>query len=167
MCSSQSCCRRSCSKTCYKWHVSPLAALAREVLGGRPVGGYLPPAVLLLPSPAHCCPNAGRRVVAVRHVRLSDASAGAGRTVLAIGLAAGDLHAVFFHGGVWWSAPDREVGFGSGKSDSSGAVHAAVCFLIVGRSFVNRRGHGKFRQIPRSRRGAEIYQTNMCPRSLR
>jgi hypothetical protein len=49
MCSPQSCGCRSCSKTYYKWHLSPLAALARKVLGGRPVCRHLSPAVLLLP----------------------------------------------------------------------------------------------------------------------
>jgi hypothetical protein len=114
MCSPQSCCCYSCSKTYCNWHMSLLAALARAVLGGRPVRRHLSPAVLLLPSSADYRPDAGCRVVAVRRVRLSSASAGAGWAVLAIGVAAGDLHAFVFHGSIRWSARDREAGLDCG-----------------------------------------------------
>ena len=74
-------------------------------------------------------------MVAVRHVRLFDASAVAGRVVLAIGVAAGDLHADVFRRSVGRSAQHSEAGFGGGKSGSSGAIHAAAaaCFLIAWR----------------------------------
>jgi hypothetical protein len=136
MCSPQSCRRRSCSEAYCKWHMSLLAALARAVLESRPVHRHLYPTVLLLSSSAHRYPNPGRRVVAVRHVRLSDASAGAGRAVLAIGVAAGGLHDRICRGSVGWIAQYREAGFDGGEGNPSGAIHATVCFVNVGRSIV-------------------------------
>lgn len=68
-------------------------------------------------------------MVAVRHVRLSHAFARARGAILAVGVAASDLHAVFLHRSTWQSGQDCEAGLDSGKSGPPGAVHAVVCFL--------------------------------------
>ena len=122
MCNPQSLDRDSSSKTDSKRHIPLLAALAWTVLGSR----YLFPAILLLPCTVWRYSDAGRGVAAVRHVRLSHAFTRARGMILAVDLATSDLHAAFLHQYTWSFGQYCKAGLDSGKSRSSGAIHAAT-----------------------------------------